>query len=158
MVIFMNLKIWYQNDTPLQLRGYQKRFLLLGKALLESEQRVGNYEVSITITDDETIRQYNAQYRGMNRPTDVISFAFDDVEDVIDYDEVVPHQLGDIIISHPMAKYQARQYGHRLERELSFLFVHGFLHLLGYDHQNKEEEKVMFDKQEEVLNRFHIKR
>jgi probable rRNA maturation factor len=154
----MNLKIWYQNDTPLQLRGYQKRFLSFGKALLENEHREGNYEVSITITDDETIRKYNDQYRGINRPTDVISFAFDDIEDVIDYDDVVPHQLGDIIISHPTAKLQAKQYGHRLERELCFLFVHGFLHLLGYDHQNKEDERVMFDKQEELLNRFGLNR
>lgn len=154
----MEIKIWYENETSIKLVGYQKKFTALAKALLKEEKRVGMFEVSVTITDDETIHCYNKQYRNIDRPTDVISFAFDDTKDLITQRSGVPHQLGDIIISHPTAKRQAKQYGHKLERELCFLFVHGFLHLLGYDHQNPEEEKKMFDRQEAVLNRFDLKR
>lgn len=114
-----------------------------------------NFEpiVSVSLVDDELIHQLNRDYRKIDRPTDVISFAFLDNED--DRDAQLHGQgivcLGDIYISVDRAKAQAEEYGHSLNRELSFLFVHGILHLLGYDHMTPEEEKVMFALQDEIL-------
>jgi len=100
--------------------------------------------VSITFTDNESIRELNREYRDIDRATDVLSFPMDD-----EGDDVV---LGDIVISLERAKEQAIEYGHSLEREISFLCVHSTLHLLGYDHETGEEdEKEMFMKQEEIL-------
>ena len=114
-----------------------------------------NFEpiVSVSLVDDKFIHQLNRDYRKIDRPTDVISFAFLDNED--DRDAQLHGQgivcLGDIYISVDRAKAQAEEYGHSLNRELSFLFVHGILHLLGYDHMTPEEEKVMFALQDEIL-------
>ena len=109
--------------------------------------------VSVSFVDDEFIHQLNRDYRKIDRPTDVISFAFLDNED--DRESQLYGQgivcLGDIYISVDRAKAQAEEYGHSLNRELSFLFVHGLLHLLGYDHMTPEEEKVMFALQDEIL-------
>lgn len=110
--------------------------------------------VSVSIVDNRYIRKINKKYRHIDRPTDVISFAFLDSEN--NYDKVLfspgPVVLGDIYISLEKAKEQAEEYGHSLHRELSFLFVHGLLHLLGYDHMNEEDEKEMFQLQEEILS------
>lgn len=110
--------------------------------------------VSVSIVDNRYIHKINKKYRHIDRPTDVISFAFLDSEN--NYDKVLfsPGQvvLGDIYISLEKAKEQAEEYGHSLHRELSFLFVHGLLHLLGYDHMNDEDEKEMFQLQEEILS------
>jgi probable rRNA maturation factor len=110
-------------------------------------------EVSVTIVDNERIHQLNKEYRDVDRPTDVLSFPLwePDEEWVIDEEEERV-ALGDIVISLPKAKEQAEAYGHSLNREVGFLAVHGFLHLLGYDHETKEEEKEMFAKQEEILS------
>lgn len=124
-------------------------------------------EVALTFVDDARIRELNRDWRGIDRPTDVLSFALhDDVgEPDIVFDELddgatnpVSGLLGDIIISLERAKAQSEEYGHSLEREIGFLFVHGFLHLLGYDHQTAEEEAVMFAKQEEILRRAGLSR
>lgn len=110
--------------------------------------------VSVSIVDNRYIHKINKKYRHIDRPTDVISFAFLDSEN--NYDKVLfspgPVVLGDIYISLEKAKEQAEEYGHSLLRELSFLFVHGLLHLLGYDHMNEEDEKEMFQLQEEILS------
>ena len=110
--------------------------------------------VSVSIVDNRYIHKINKKYRGIDRPTDVISFAFLDSEN--NYDKILflpgPVVLGDIYISLDKAKEQAEEYGHSLHRELSFLFVHGLLHLLGYDHMNKEDEEKMFKLQEEILS------
>jgi len=110
--------------------------------------------VSVSIVDNRYIHKINKKYRHIDRPTDVISFAFLDSEN--NYDKVLflpgPVVLGDIYISLEKAKEQAEEYGHSLHRELSFLFVHGLLHLLGYDHMNEEDEKEMFQLQEEILS------
>lgn len=109
--------------------------------------------LSVTLVDNTFIHQMNKEYRNVDRPTDVISFAFLDGDD--ERDEKLhgngPVPLGDIYISVEKAKTQAEEYGHPLERELSFLFVHGLLHLLGYDHMTKEDEAVMFKLQDEIL-------
>ena len=109
--------------------------------------------LSVSFVDDTFIHKMNKEYRGVDRPTDVISFAFLDGEK--DREKLIhgqgPVSLGDIYISIDRAKAQAEEYGHPLERELSFLFVHGLLHLLGYDHMTEEDEKVMFKLQDEIL-------
>ena len=104
---------------------------------------------TITFIDDELMHEINLKYRGIDRTTDVISFAFNDQEDNF-VSEI--NVLGDIFVSIPKMKAQALEYGHSEKRELSFLVIHGLLHLLGYDHMNPEDEKVMFGLQEEVLS------
>lgn len=123
------------------------------------------FELDISIVDNETIRALNRDYRSKDVATDVLSFALTESIDEVDWspslDEVVPLSpvhLGDIIISFEKAKVQAEDYGHSLERELAFLAVHGFLHLNGYDHQTEEEAEEMFSIQEEVLNDYGLTR
>lgn len=109
--------------------------------------------LSVTFVDNKYIHKVNKKYRHIDRPTDVISFAFLDAEE--NKDKLLystgPVVLGDIYISIEKAKEQAEEYGHSLNRELSFLFVHGLLHLLGYDHMEKSDEEVMFKLQDEIL-------
>ena len=108
--------------------------------------------VSVSFVDIPYIHELNNTYRHIDRETDVISFAFLDNEDrdslLSSNQEVV---LGDIYICLDVAKRQAKEYGNTLSRELRFLFVHGLLHLLGYDHMTKEDEEIMFPLQEEIL-------
>ena len=125
------------------------------KKALEIE-RVKNASCSIIIVDNSYIHKLNKEYRGIDRVTDVISFALED-----DNSMVIPdgtRLLGDIYISLDKAKEQAKEYGHSIERELCFLAVHGIYHLLGYDHEKKEEAEIMFKKQEEVLMKYGITR
>lgn len=117
-------------------------------------------EISITFVTNESIQEINREYRQKDYPTDVISFAMEELGEgeveVVGAD--MPRILGDIIISIPKAKEQAEEYGHSFMRELSFLAVHGFLHLLGYDHENEEDEKEMFSLQREILEEYGLKR
>lgn len=111
--------------------------------------------VEIILTDDEKIHEINKIYRGVDNPTDVISFAFQDTMDIMP-DNIT--NLGEIYISLDKVKAQAKEYGHSERRELGFLLVHGLLHLLGYDHMESEEEKEMFDLQEEILKCYGLER
>lgn len=122
-------------------------------------------EVSVTIVDNEEIRQINRDYRGKDYATDVISFAMRDVieEDPLSQMDMAPLQafdsmLGDLIISIDKVKSQAKEYGHSQRRELAFLVVHGFLHLNGYDHHSQAEEEEMFQLQEDILAEFGVGR
>ena len=110
---------------------------------------------TIIFVTKEEIHELNKQYRGVDRVTDVISFALEDVNDVSLTDVRV---LGDIYICIDRMKEQALEYNHSETRELSFLTVHGLLHLLGYDHQTKEEEEVMFNLQREILSDLNVNR
>ena len=126
------------------------------KYVLEVAQKLenlDNIEFNVIIVDNEYIHSLNKEYRHIDRPTDVITFALEDYEDV-KYDGF--RLLGDIYISLDKAKEQAIEYNHSFKREICFLAVHGFLHLLGYDHMEKQEEKIMFDKQEVILNEAGI--
>ena len=106
---------------------------------------------AIVFIDDEKMHELNKNYRGIDRTTDVLSFAFED-NNKICYNI---RQLGEIFVSIPKMRLQAKEYGHSEKRELAFLIVHGILHLLGYDHTlGLKEEKEMFEKQELVLNEF----
>ena len=119
------------------------------------EENVKNAIFSIIFVSESRIQKMNHEYRGIDRVTDVISFAFEDNPDII-YDDF--RFLGEIYICIPRMLEQAKMYGHSEVRELSFLTVHGILHLLGYDHMNKEDEEKMFSKQELILNGANIKR
>ena len=126
------------------------------KRAIEKEQ-LDDVFLNLIIVDNEYIHNLNKLYRGIDRVTDVITFALED-EDSLVLPKEVGRNLGDIYISIERAKDQASEYGHGLLRELSFLAVHGFYHLLGYDHMNPEDEAIMFKKQEEVLNDYGITR
>jgi probable rRNA maturation factor len=119
-----------------------------------------NSEVSITFVSNDRIQEINREYRDKDKPTDVISFAMEELGEgeveLIGAD--MPRVLGDIIISIPKAIEQAEEYGHSFLRELGFLAVHGFLHLLGYDHMTEEDEKEMFTLQKEILDEYGLKR
>ena len=118
-------------------------------------ENLDNVIFNIIIVDNEYIHKLNKEYRGIDRPTDVISFALEDNSD-FELDGI--RVLGDIYISIDKVYEQAKEYGHSNLREICFLMIHGFLHLLGYDHMDPEDEKIMFGKQEEILSGFGIKR
>ena len=106
------------------------------------EEKKARLRVSLMITDDETVRRLNAQYRGIDKPTDVLSFPSD--EDSF---------LGDIAISLPRTRTQAEEYGHSIVRETAFLTAHAMLHLFGYDHENEDDEKKMREKQRQIMKK-----
>lgn len=110
---------------------------------------------SIIFVDNKKIQELNKTYRNIDRVTDVITFRLADYEKVMCGKINV---LGDIYISKEKANEQSLEYGHSYLRELAFLTIHGFLHLLGYDHMNKEDEEEMFKLQEDILNGYGIKR
>ena len=117
-------------------------------------------EVNVTIVDDEEIHQLNLDYRGVDRPTDVLSFALDEDPENSDEPAIMDgpeeHLLGDIVMSAETAKRQAEEFGHGLEREFTYLAVHSLLHLIGYDHMEPEDKKVMRAKEEEALRVLNL--
>lgn len=122
------------------------------KTICKVEKVKGKHVVSIIIVDNQKIHEINKQYRNIDRPTDVISFA------AIDGEETLPEEMGDIFISYEKIVEQAKEYEHSILREFAFLVTHGMYHLLGYDHMNQEEEKIMFAKQEKILDILKIGR
>ena len=133
--------------------AYDYLYDVLDAAL--KHEKVKNAIFSVVFMEDEEIHKMNKEYRGVDRVTDVISFAFEDNNDFV-YNDI--RMLGDIFICIPQMKRQASEYGHSEKRELAFLAVHGILHLLGYDHMNEEDEHVMFELQELILDGQNIKR
>lgn len=115
-----------------------------------------NCEVSVTFVEDEEIQFLNREYRNIDSVTDVLSFALDEGENF----PQAPgeHLLGDIIISVPRAALQAKDYNHSLERELAYLLIHGFLHLLGYDHMQEDDKAEMRAQEELILEKLNISR
>ena len=120
------------------------------------KENLDNVEFNLIIVDNDYIHKLNKEYRNIDRETDVITFALEDEKDLVLPEEV--RVLGDIYISIDKARSQAEEYGHSFKREICFLAIHGFYHLLGYDHMNEEDEKVMFAKQEEVLKEYGVSR
>ena len=121
-------------------------------ATLKHENAEGSF-LSVIFIDDEEMHRMNKETRGIDRTTDVLSFALEDNDNIKGEIRV----LGDIFISIPKMKAQAKEYGHSEKRELSFLTCHGLLHLLGYDHtRSVEEEKIQFGLQDEILNDLNI--
>ena len=138
-----NEKVEYLSDLK-KLVKYAKEYM-----------KLGNIEFGVIFVDNNEIHELNKTYRNIDRETDVISFALED-------DKSFPKEeyrvLGDIYISIDKAISQSKEYGHSLKRELCFLTTHGLLHLLGYDHMTKEDEKEMFDLQEEILSNYGVER
>lgn len=118
-------------------------------------KKLNNVIFNVIFVDNKTIHEINKEYRGIDRETDVISFALEDNKEI---ELEVGRVLGDIYISVDKIKSQAKEYGHSEKREMAFLTIHGLLHLLGYDHMTKEEEEIMFKEQELILDGFGIKR
>lgn len=141
------------NETPEEIKELETINKLVEFAI--KHEKLDNLEFNIIIVDNTKIHELNKDYRGIDRVTDVITFALEDNKDFpIENTRI----LGDIYISLDKARSQAIEYGHSFLRELSFLTIHGFLHLLGYDHMNKKDEEIMFSKQEDILNEYGITR
>ena len=159
----MDIAIYDETD-----RTNQKHMDLIEQVIISAAKELkleDNFEVSITIVDNKRIHEINKEYRSIDRPTDVISFAIEDNDDEfeiffdeLDDDIALPRLLGDIFISMDKAEEQAEEFDHSIEREIGFLTVHGFLHLNGYDHQTEEEEKEMFALQDIILEENGLER
>lgn len=168
---------WVNEQDALEIG--ESLIALLDKLLKLAAEAEGieSGEVALSFVDDETIRTLNREYRNIDKATDVLSFSmlesgegepdivYEEAEDDadseagdIDEEETFVEPLGDIVISVQRAIEQAEEYGHSIEREIGFLFVHGFLHLIGYDHGDEEAERIMFGKQEAVLQEAGLAR
>ena len=147
------MEVVFDNPYGKDFDWLEERYAEIAKAAFSYLNIKENYEVDVSLVDDETIHQVNREYRNVDRVTDVISFAFNDDKDPKDQINSLEVQkmLGEILICLPQAKRQAAEIGNSLERELSFLFTHGLLHLLGYDHMTPEDEAIMFPLQEKIL-------
>lgn len=145
------MELDFVNQGPASYDAYEEIYRNLYEKTFSHLGLDGNYFADITIVDNKKIHEINKEYRGVDRPTDVISFAFLDDKNEVPAIDGSPICLGEIIISYEKAEEQAKEYGHSLLREMSFLFVHGLLHLLGYDHMKKEDEIKMFNLQDEIL-------
>jgi probable rRNA maturation factor len=155
----MTLHVEYLNEMDENSEEFQELLANVLQKAAEME-KTGSAEVSVTIVTKERIQEINSEYRQKDAVTDVISFAMEEMGE--DETEIIGGEetrfLGDIIICLDVAKEQAEEYGHSIEREMGFLAVHGFLHLLGYDHMNEADEKAMFGRQEEILEQYGLKR
>ena len=129
------------------LKNYYKDIKKYYKKVLEVLKLEDNFEASLIIVGKTKIHTINKQYRGIDKETDVISFAEIDSED--DFGE--DNYLGDIFINVDRVYAQAKAYGHSVKREFCFLFIHGMLHLFGYDHMNEKDEKKMFALQKKII-------
>ena len=135
---------------------YQQIYLEIIKETVNQLEIDEDLELSCILVDDQKIHEINKEYPNIDRSTDVISFALEDNEQY--YVSGMPRSLGDIFISIDHAKMQAEEYGHSLKREMCFLFTHGLLHLLGFDHMEAEDEKEMIAMQKAILEALAIGR
>ena len=152
----MNIDFVFDNEVENFENNYEQDVTAIIEQALKTLGIEDDVEVSCVLVDDERIHEINREYRHIDRSTDVISFAMEDNDQF--YVEGMPRTLGDIFISVDHAKKQAEEYGHSLRREMCFLFTHGILHLLGYDHMTDEQEKEMFGLQDEILGALSIER
>jgi probable rRNA maturation factor len=119
--------------------------------VLASEGVTGQVILTITLVDDDEIQEINRDHRGIDRPTDVLSFPLVDGSDGFALPPGAPSDLGDVVVSYPRAVAQASEYGHSVERELAYLVVHGLLHILGHDHEMPDEQAIMRAREEAAL-------
>lgn len=165
----MTVNIEYEAEKKLDF-NYEELVNKVILACMDYEECPYEAEINVLFTDDENIRQINSEYRAIDAPTDVLSFPAVDYdipgdfsrleEDVASYFNPESGELilGDIVISVERALMQAEEYGHTIEREIAFLTAHSMFHLFGYDHMEKEEARVMEQKQEAVLEKLQIYR
>ena len=157
----MKLKIYFENEQEKHSIHYNLKMLIRHTILetLDYEGMENDVEVSVTFVDDEGIRELNNKFRGMDKPTDVLSFPLLDYEGESEepfFDELC-HNLGDIVISLERAMAQANEFGHSFEREVAFLTAHSMLHLLGYDHELSDEDDAdMRARQNDIMERLGL--
>ncbi|MBQ9824086.1 MAG: rRNA maturation RNase YbeY [Solobacterium sp.] len=144
------MEITLLNRTNTDITAFEEQFAKIAASAEKELKLKGDSVISVTFVRSRTIHAINRDYRGIDRPTDVISFAIQDEAD--QFFEEEEKDLGDIFINIDYAKRQAKEYGHSYEREICFLFTHGLLHCLGYDHMTQEDEKVMFNLQKKILD------
>ncbi|HEY8424742.1 MAG TPA: rRNA maturation RNase YbeY [Limnochordales bacterium] len=148
----------HNHQREVDVSGYLRRRLLHRVVREVLRRELGHevdrpVEVSVALVDEPTIAALNRQFRGVDAPTDVLSFTLDDPEEPVpDPEQAGPRLLGEIVISVPRAVAQAEEYGHSVERELAYLAVHGCLHLLGYDHEDEPSRQAMRAREEAALN------
>ncbi|MBE6627350.1 MAG: rRNA maturation RNase YbeY [Ruminococcaceae bacterium] len=157
----MKLKVYFENEQELIPLTYKTKMLIRNaiEETLDYEQYGNVCEVSVSFTDNAGIWELNKKFRGIDRPTDVLSFPLFDYEGESEeppVDELMG-MLGDVVLSLEQAKAQAEEYGHSFEREVAFLTVHSMLHLLGYDHETGEEDEAdMRRRQSEIMDRMGL--
>ena len=149
----MNIEFEFINETN-EMKYDEDYFLSISKVIFDHLKLDDYFIFDLSLVSLDAIHNINKEYRKIDRPTDVISFAFEDEfegENKIIKTPGMPRNLGEIIICVDKCKEQAKEYGHSEDREMSFLFTHGLLHLLGYDHMSEDDEKVMFKIQDEIM-------
>lgn len=148
------MELEFENRMDPSYDGYEEKYFAIMEKAFSLLGVVTNYEVDVSLVDEPTIHQINRDYRNVDRVTDVISFAFNDdkSEEGLIADPNIPHMLGEIFICVPRALEQAKEIGNSEQREMCFLFCHGLLHLLGYDHMKEEDAKIMFPLQDKILD------
>lgn len=161
------MTIWIDNSTSMDIfEDYDRLIENTVNSCIELEQFPTNIEVSVSIVDNLQIQKLNFQFRNIDSPTDVLSFPMLDFKN-IDKDSIADENinrdtgdiiLGDIIISIEQAIKQSNEFGHSIQREIAFLTAHSMFHLMGYDHQNPDDEAIMIKKQKEALARIGILR
>ena len=154
------LDITWEEDSIL-LNRREPLAILLTQAIKEAIRLSGGQEeaeVSLILVDDQRIHTLNLEYRGVDRPTDVLSFALQEESEEEPDSEFEDDMLGDIVISAERAREQAEEYGHSFEREIVYLAVHGTLHLLGFDHEEETDKQEMRHKEEEVMALLKLER
>jgi probable rRNA maturation factor len=165
----MTIHLDYEATKQLDI-DYKTLINKVVQACLDYEDCPYESEVSILLTDDIEIREINNQFRGLDKPTDVLSFPAIEYELAGDFSDLEEYSgenfnpesgeliLGDIVISVDRAMMQAEEYGHSITREIAFLTAHSMFHLMGYDHMSEDERELLEDKQKEVLDRLEIYR
>ncbi|HCF48860.1 MAG TPA: rRNA maturation RNase YbeY [Syntrophomonas sp.] len=156
----METLIINQQNRVNYTRAMQKTILGVASAVAKMAKIGNNTELSILIVDNSYMQELNFIYRQQNRPTDVLSFAMNElVDEDPDLDvEGEVNALGDIVISLEKALSQSEEYGHSLERELGYLVAHGMLHLLGYDHETEAERELMRNLEEKIMQKVKLER
>lgn len=154
------IQIFYKNIS--ENKQYDNLLKTVCKECFNQEKISENkLYVSVTLTDNQEIHIINKEYRNVDKPTDVLSFPMfekEEIEKIINEEQNHKEILGDIIISIPKVEEQAKEYGHSFERELAYMLVHGFYHLMGYDHIEESDKAKMREKEEKVLSKLKIER
>ena len=145
------MELYISNEINIDLSEFEKIYQDLFSKTLKTLNKGNRYIVSVTFVNKDLIHEINLTYRNVDKETDVISFAFLDDINETKINSNYPIDLGEIYICYDVAIENATKYGNSINRELSFLFVHGLLHLFGYDHQKEEDEKIMFGLQDKIL-------
>ena len=152
-----DLNLYFSATKSAENCGYNIKKIVRDaiKCTLMHESFFGDVEVSVTFCDNEYIHKLNKEYRGMDKPTDVLSFPLLE-RDELKINDGQAVALGDIVISFERAKEQAKEIGNSFEKEVAFLTIHSTLHLLGYDHEEKDDEEEMFSRQREIVAKLNV--